>query len=100
MNQENNLRKLAIYYVEPMLYVDYPHHVNVPVMVHVIGAVKNENYDILNGLKHRNILVRISAILSKSHPNMSEFEELKWEGMLQDWYQTCADVVKDAAGYK
>jgi len=103
MNNEN-LKKLAIYYVEPMLYVDFiKHHFEYkPVNITVIGATinKNEKMDGLNNIKCRDIMVRVNAIYSNNYNHSGyPFGEIIWEGKLQDWYQACADAVNRASGY-
>jgi hypothetical protein len=99
---EEALRYLALLYNEDFLYLYQESRCAPirPVEVSIIAVTRNDRTDKHSDNKYaklHDVRVRVSAIEETSgmpYP-WREMNEIKWEGKLQDWYQACADIVKD-----
>ena len=45
----------------------------------------------------RDVIIRVNMI---EYSDRIGYNEIVWEGKLQDWYKACAEVVESVAGYR
>lgn len=91
---ENNLKILSMYYNEPLIYCGFA-KLN-KVKVHIVPIdyeLAKDKKDNMIGRKPYHVIIRVSALVQKIE-NKDLFHEIKWEGLLQDWYRACAETVE------